>query len=159
MTRGVDRQNLQSEFSLQAGRTRSLTCRVPEGDLRTSPAPSTVRRSKDHGLHLPVVEGRPAEEEEEVDGRHRAVLACYRVAQRVGPGATQRATLTVSFSLGMSHGGTKAWRTTPARRRFCLYHAQRLASYSPIPQQQYLVRSAYLVPDTGTWYLVPGVNL
>lgn len=37
-----------------------------------------------------MVEGRPAEEEEEVDRRHRAILAWHWVAQLVGPGEQRR---------------------------------------------------------------------
>ena len=126
-----------------------------QGDLRTP--------SAEHGVHLPVVEGRPAEKEEEVDGRHRAVLACHRVAQRVGPGATQRATLIMSFSLGDGRLIEDSAITT-LFLPFVTPNASRLTPlyYEYDTAVRWCVPSTREIPCTGidlhTWYQVPSCS-
>lgn len=81
-----------------------------------------------------MVKGRPAEKEEAVDGRHRAILACCRVAQLVGPGAMQRVAQTVSFCLGRLTVPGVEDDAVISRRRFCLCHAPRLVPHSLLYQ-------------------------
>lgn len=76
--------------SLKNQTNLNLQSRATEhGQIRTATNAGSALHtlSAEDGIHLPVVEGCPAEETKTMDGRHSAILPSHRCSQHLGSGA------------------------------------------------------------------------